>query len=63
MQHNNWQCTKCGNTTFDTDQFRAKSSAWAMFWISSPSKFNEMDGAIPAAAAVSWYTHQGFGRR
>jgi len=26
MQHNNWQCAKCGNTTFDTDQFRARSS-------------------------------------
>jgi len=23
MQHANWQCTKCGNTTFETDQFRA----------------------------------------
>jgi predicted nucleic-acid-binding Zn-ribbon protein len=23
MQHNNWQCTKCSNTTFETDQFRA----------------------------------------
>lgn len=23
MQHKNWHCSKCGNTTFDTDQFRA----------------------------------------
>jgi len=23
MQHKNWQCPKCHNTTFETDQFRA----------------------------------------
>ena len=23
MEHRNWQCAKCGNTSFDTDQFRA----------------------------------------
>lgn len=23
MHHHNWKCPKCGNTQFDTDQFRA----------------------------------------
>jgi len=23
MQHANWQCTKCGNDTYDVDEFRA----------------------------------------
>jgi predicted nucleic-acid-binding Zn-ribbon protein len=23
MEHRNWQCAKCGNRSFETDQFRA----------------------------------------
>lgn len=23
MRHDNWQCAKCGNQEFETDQFRA----------------------------------------
>jgi len=29
MQHKNWQCVKCGNTRFDTDQFRATGGMFA----------------------------------
>ena len=29
MQHKNWQCPKCGNSTFETDQFRATGGMFA----------------------------------
>ena len=29
MQHRNWQCPKCGNLEFDTDEFRATGGMFA----------------------------------
>ena len=29
MQHQNWQCQKCSNREFDTDQFRATGGMFA----------------------------------
>jgi predicted nucleic-acid-binding Zn-ribbon protein len=29
MEHANWQCPKCGNQEFDTDQFRATGGNFA----------------------------------
>ncbi len=29
MQHQNWQCQKCSNRDFDTDQFRATGGMFA----------------------------------
>lgn len=29
MQHRNWQCPKCRNDEFETDQFRATGGAFA----------------------------------
>ncbi len=29
MQHDKWQCPKCGNRTFETDQFQATGGTLA----------------------------------
>ncbi len=29
MQHNNWQCLKCGNHEFEAGEFRATGGAFA----------------------------------
>ncbi|MCB0505297.1 MAG: zinc ribbon domain-containing protein [Cyclobacteriaceae bacterium] len=28
MEHANYKCPKCGNTTFETDEFRATGGIW-----------------------------------
>lgn len=31
MEHKNWRCPKCENTTFETDQFQATGGTFAKF--------------------------------
>ncbi len=32
MQHQNWNCPKCGHRDFETDQFRATGGNFARFF-------------------------------
>ncbi|MGI9455224.1 MAG: zinc ribbon domain-containing protein [Aeoliella sp.] len=40
MQHVNWQCDKCGNENFETDQFRATGGAFAKIFDVQNKKFS-----------------------
>ena len=40
MQHKNWQCPKCSNTSFETDQFRATGGALAKIFDVQNKKFS-----------------------
>ena len=40
MQHANWKCTKCGNTHFETDEFRATGGALAKIFDVQNKKFS-----------------------
>ncbi|MGR3221329.1 MAG: zinc ribbon domain-containing protein [Candidatus Anammoxibacter sp.] len=39
MQHNNWQCPKCRNTEFETDQFAATGGGFAKIFDIQNKKF------------------------
>lgn len=40
MQHENWQCPKCGNNEFEADQFRATGGAFAKIFDVQNKKFS-----------------------
>ena len=39
MQHNNWQCPKCGNSEFETDQFAATGGGFTKIFDIQNKKF------------------------
>ncbi len=39
MEHNNWQCPKCRNTEFETDQFAATGGGFSKFFDVQNKKF------------------------
>ena len=39
MQHNNWQCPKCQNKVFETDQFAATGGGLTKFFNVQNKKF------------------------
>ena len=40
MQHNNWQCPKCQNKEFETDQFAATGGGFTKFFNIQNKKYN-----------------------
>ena len=42
MQHKNWQCPKCNNTSFDTDQFTATGGAFSKFFNIQNKKYTAL---------------------
>lgn len=39
MQHENWQCPKCKNNEFETDQFAATGGGWTKIFDIQNKKF------------------------
>ena len=40
MYHENWQCMKCGNQQYETDEFRATGGAFAKVFDVQNKKFS-----------------------
>jgi len=40
MQHKNWRCPKCGNETFETDQFQATGGLFAKLFDVQNKRFS-----------------------
>lgn len=40
MEHKNWKCPKCANTTFETDQFQATGGTFSKLFDIQNKKFS-----------------------